>query len=442
MNEREFLKEIKSKGNEDGHFTPSIVNALIQQGRSLQIVKKENIFARLLRRTRKIKSTSQIVEDNIGIILERTADNQLAVLLSILLDNEEMLGVVESKFGAIIARLQKPQNIEDKEMKIMNSARGRFLRKFRKTKNAEAVLIANIDEILQGTVTIEDIDILQGLSEETNEKINEKLESEKEIVARELLGNIVFSRINVKEQQRLIDDYVPMVTRILEELLADQHAEMKDMKLIGRGSYSRVYQVGEKVLKIGQPRGTYKIPNHPRLLQPLTRTSLIDEHDGNRVFACIEISDRADKITGEDLQVEKLYQLYKELRDSGIVWTDARFANVGKLRKSNRPSLNGETMSVDPVAVGMDKETEGKALEVGEWVIIDLDYIYRQEDSFIDWNIENSYSEGFDERWKQEKQGKVIATSYEMGAEEKEERTKSYEQKSWEKDKAQEGDER
>lgn len=108
-------------------------------------------------------------------------------------------------------------------------------------------------------------------------------------------------------------------------------------------------------------------------------------------------------------------------------------------------------MDVDPVAVGMDKGVKGKALEVGEWVVIDTDFIYRkedldiesihkQEDSTIEWlDSDQSYSIGFERRWQQERQGKVVEEYQkdEKGVD-KGECTKSYELRSWEKGKKEE----
>ena len=153
-------------------------------------------------------------------------------------------------------------------------------------------------------------------------------------------------------------------------------------------------------------------------MQPLTRTNLIDERDENKIFGCIEISDRVDRLcenaeqeqalNGNEEAVEKLYQIYKELRDDGIVWTDVRFSNVGKLRKRNVPKLNGEEMDVDPVAVGMDKEAKGRILEVGEWVIIDTDYIYRRKDYKSITYTKNPYFKQFEKRWQQERRGETV----------------------------------
>ena len=68
--------------------------------------------------------------------------------------------------------------------------------------------------------------------------------------------------------------------------------------------------------------------------------------------------------------------MYKELRNSGIIWTDARGANAGRLINPNTKTLNGEYFDVSPNAVGFDKKSENTELQLGDIVILDTDYIY------------------------------------------------------------------
>lgn len=447
MNEREFLKKLNSKANKDRDLTPAIVEELLSEGQALTVRGRLNILSRFLLGNWK-KSVSEIIEDNFETILDRTDYSKLNVLLESLMKNWQTSEIVKQKFDAVIKRYSPVGEGEQEynDAVMSENKRAEFYDMCRKVYTyADDLLIRHMDTIIQGGVTIEELKYLKGLSQETDEKLNTKLESQKQEVAKEMLDSKIslYGR-SKEERQQLIVDYIPVITRIIEELLTDQNVRMVDIEQTGTGAYSKVYAMREKVLKIGKPRETYNIPNHPRILQPLTRTNLIDERDDNEVFACIEISERVDELSKEDLQVEKLYQLYKELREAGIIWLDARFSNVGKLRRKNIPKLNGEEMNVDPVAVGVDKEVKERILEAGDWVIIDTDFIYREGDNSIDWKmIKNSYSEGFERRWLQEKQGEVIA-EYQKDEKDiaKEEYTKSYESRSWEKGKKREEEER
>ena len=51
---------------------------------------------------------------------------------------------------------------------------------------------------------------------------------------------------------------------------------------------------------------------------------------------------------------EIVYQVYKALRDDGLLWTDARFSNIGRLKKDNR--INYTTSVHDSNGVKIEKE--------------------------------------------------------------------------------------
>ena len=416
MNERKFLKELNSEANEDRDLTPSMVDMLLSQGQALVVRKRFNILPLFFRR----KSARQIIEDNFETILDRTDYFQLNNLLESLMQNSQTSDIVKEKFNAVIRRFYSTQDVkpEYRDAGLLGSERITFYRTCKEIyPYADELIKAHMDSITQGEITIEELQELK-LSEEANKKLNAKLETQKQEVAREMLSNISLEKKTLKERQQLISDYIPTIDRIIYELQREQNVRMVYIEKIGRGGYSKVYQIGEKVLKIGKSRETYKIPNHPRILQPLTRTNLIDERDDNKIFGCIEVSDRVDILCNSKEQereladnegaVEKLYQIYKELRDDGIIWTDVRFANVGKLRKRNVPNLDGEEMDVDPEAVGMDKSVKGRVLEVDEWVIIDSDYIWREEDYTSMAYSKSSYYREFEKRWQQERQGKIV----------------------------------
>lgn len=65
---------------------------------------------------------------------------------------------------------------------------------------------------------------------------------------------------------------------------------------------------------------------------------------------------------------EKLYQIYKELRDSGIVWIDAKWENVGKLLDDNVTKWRGQVIDVAPNSVGFSKSYEGEPLKEEIWL--------------------------------------------------------------------------
>ena len=196
------------------------------------------------------------------------------------------------------------------------------------------------------------------------------------------------------------------VTRMIDELLESEGVQYTDINYLGAGSSSTVYEIGNKVLKIGSLRNVYKIPNHPRILQPLIRLNLVDERWENMEFACVEIMDKVKRIEEEATHTEELYKIYKELRDSGIIWTDARPTNLGRLLKRNVPTLNGEEMDVEPKSVGFTNGQNTETLPEGELVILDTDYIYSSDDPDIYWP-NNEYYQILEKRWQREKQAEI-----------------------------------
>ena len=225
---------------------------------------------------------------------------------------------------------------------------------------------------------------------------------------------------------KAFNSYVPTIVRMVEELLESEGVDYVDIKYLDSGSSSTVYEIGDKVLKIGAVRNVYNMPNHPRILQPLIRLNLIDEKWDNTEFACVEIMDKVKRIEYEATHLEQLYQIYKELRDAGIVWTDARPTNLGRLLKRNIPTLNGEEMDVEPNSVGFINGKNEETLDEGELVILDTDYIYPVDSPDIYWP-NNEYYQLLERRWQQEKQAEIakkhneeqkeVETSKEQGKE-------------------------
>ena len=195
---------------------------------------------------------------------------------------------------------------------------------------------------------------------------------------------------------------------MLDELLHSENCRYSDINSVTSGGYSQVYKIGNKILKVGKPRASYSIPNHRRLLQPLIRTNLIDEENNNIPIACIEIQDGVD--LSETISKEELYYIYKELREDGIIWSDAKIGNIGKLRRDNVPTLEGERMDVAPNSVGFINEKNDSELSTGDWVIIDSDFVYREDDPNLDWAV-NSYSQEFERKYQSEK-AKAISEEF------------------------------
>ena len=116
---------------------------------------------------------------------------------------------------------------------------------------------------------------------------------------------------------------------------------------------------------------------------------------------------------------EEVYEIYKELRDDGFIWTDAKASNIGRLRRPNKRYSNyigeinedGEAtwgnQEYAGTGAGFEKQNDNKGiLGEGEFVIIDLDYIWKEDSEEIRWPVGGSFSREFEKRYQEEKDGK------------------------------------
>ena len=403
MNEERFLRKLNSDiYNPDGYCTCMIVEELIQLGRNSFMPIQNSILKSILR-FYSFKSLEKIIRDNLETILEKTPNEYKENVLRILIREPNLNQVIKDKFDVVIDFLKDANGaLKIKAAKL-----------FKKIEGFKEFIEDSIEQILSGTKDEELFNVVQlikGVSPKVENKLNAILEKKQLTIVRTILDKSTNARrTELSDREQCLDDYVTTLSIMIRELLASEGKKWTDINYKGEGGYSIVYEIGGKVIKIGAPRRTYNIPNHRRILQPLIRTNFTSGKAEDKVFACIEISDKVEAKQDKDYKDEyedKLYQVYKELREDGIIWTDARLGNIGILKKENIPSLNGEKMWVAPNSTGFDKENSGEPLKEGEWVIIDTDYIFSKDDSEIIWTC-NSFSKRFEARWQREQQTKI-----------------------------------
>ena len=269
-------------------------------------------------------------------------------------------------------------------------------------RNTPHLIIENLEEIFsQNWADIFFImPVLKGISPDTDARINEILQKNIQDISHNLLmqmTEIDESRGITKEEKKEIADKYYMTLAILPcEILKSDKMSFVDIEKIGSGCYTNVYKVGHKIFKIGTPRETAVIPNHKRILQPLLRRSLPE-----RGYPCAFIEIAEEVKTGLGYQDYKLlYNLYKELRDDGIIWGDPKLENVGWLKRENIPMLHGEILNVDTKSLGFKQSLRCNPLNKGELVILDTDYIYEENSPCIE---TNNTAKKFEEIYQREK---------------------------------------
>ena len=208
------------------------------------------------------------------------------------------------------------------------------------------------------------------------------------------------------------EDLLEAVELLIKQLAQKQNVKLKDINYyFGGGYYSSCLKIGEYVLKLGRLRKTSKIPYHPRILQPLIRRPIPYRQETNKnvtddIIYFLEISECVDKNWTEGLTkeqiVEEMYKIYKEMRKDGIICGDIKPENIGRLLRPNKVNYeeDGEQLNVNDEGVGFTNVPKRKKiLPKGELVIIDTDYIYKEENNFT---IQSKYSEDFENRYQKE----------------------------------------
>ena len=259
---------------------------------------------------------------------------------------------------------------------------------------------------------------IKGKDEDIDHLINEKINSSDNIFAKAIVHNYLLKKENENYKWRVDDNPNEEITEeskknlaitlgyVIKELLDETNSNYTDINYVDAGVFSEVYKIGNKVFKIGDKLNQYEIPNHRRLLQPIARANYTLKN-GN-VIACIQVTPAVDTyFSNEEKTDEKLYEIYKELRNDGIIWIDAKWENLGKLLDDNVTKWRGKRVEISPQSVGLDKKYVGEPLRKGNIVIIDLDMIYREENPNIPWVKMSDISKEFEERYLEEKTNKI-----------------------------------
>lgn len=261
--------------------------------------------------------------------------------------------------------------------------------------NYKDITINNIDCIINHSIKLLDLKYMLNQYEVSNDKIdliNKKIRNNKNLVSEEILSTAVGTK-------DLKDDIIKeSISIIIDELKNNENINYEDICILSKnGAYSVVYQIGDKVFKIGRRREVFVKRNNKRFLQPLYREEILDKDNVDYLF-CVEITEVVDT---KNITKEDVYFIYKELRDCGLVWTDCKEENIGRLLKDNKIYFKGID-KVDKSAVGYNNDNE-EMLKEGDLVIIDNDYIYDEEEYFKNnYLAPSEYFYEFEQRYRAE----------------------------------------
>ncbi len=185
-----------------------------------------------------------------------------------------------------------------------------------------------------------------------------------------------------------------IIKLIILDVMKNENVKFSDITYSG-GGFSRILLIGDKVIKLGD-RVTKSFPNNPYIIVPILR----QEFSINNEKCFAEVTERVD--TSIKPSKEELYQLYKNLRNLGLKWTDIREANVGRLKKRNIIHWK-ENLNPAEEVLGLGAKRGKLILEKGELVILDADFIYDENDPNINYTNNKPLYDEFEKRYQTEK---------------------------------------
>lgn len=117
-----------------------------------------------------------------------------------------------------------------------------------------------------------------------------------------------------------------IVAKYLHELLKEKQISSRNIKMIGGGGSSLVYQIKDLVIKLGETRNNRKIYINHRILASLVRKLELDENEKELFY--VEIMKYAQV---GDVTPEERDELKKDLYEQGLIWEDDKLENCGVL---------------------------------------------------------------------------------------------------------------
>ena len=202
--------------------------------------------------------------------------------------------------------------------------------------------------------------ILEYLKKNADRIVHEELER----IKHSIIYNMLEVRYNIK-----IGEFNE-IANLFEETAKNEGLTLFDIKKIDYGSYSTIYRIGSKIIKIGCRRRIDEIVDNNRILLPDT---LLKIHSN-----IIEITDFIDGKS--NFSTEEIYEVYKELRDQGVVWLDPTKDNLKRIDEENLKKQEKKSESRDKYPFIKNRKFRNRQLRTNDLVIIDLDHMVDEND--------------------------------------------------------------
>ncbi len=222
-------------------------------------------------------------------------------------------------------------------------------------------IVNNFNKIIQRSADLVDTP-LSYLKRNENKINREDLDKIEERIAN--CTSIYYPNNKEEDRARLKD--------VLCKTAKLEGTNLLDIRNFNYGCYSKVFKLNNKIIKVGYRRECPEIPENNRILIPYFK--------GNIGPDFVEVTDYVPSIG--NVTDEELYEVYKNIRDLGLIWMDAGKDNLAKVSSDiitanykRRKDLTNKGIIKNPNLV----------YEISDVLIIDLDHIYKDDDEY---NIE------------------------------------------------------
>ncbi len=234
------------------------------------------------------------------------------------------------------------------------------------------------------------------VQEKNRNLLNQYLMDYKKDYVSFLLGK----KLSLSYSDTQLDTLMDVLVMLVDELLKHEELSYVDIKLLSAGSFSDVIEIGSKVVKVGDERYTYFMPNSPYFLAPLIRVNL---EDISFLKGTIEVVEKVD--TDIHISESELYELYRLIRLDKQIWLDVKKENVGRLLCDNTIHYK-KTLYPDSITRGLLGENT-TVLKKGDYVVCDLDHLVFEEVFQNDFGLRQNFylsnAYDFEEKYQKSK---------------------------------------
>lgn len=274
--------------------------------------------------------------------------------------------------------------------------------KYISDKNIIKEEFENLLQILKRTLNPKSyfkiIKVINDIEPSYCESLNNFIEKDYDSIVRRIAAeSLNLSGLNkqTKFSDIQFQNVVTLIKLFLSELMEHEHANYLDIDYISKGASSIVIGIKNRVIKVGIERFKYEVPNSEYILQPILRKQFKELNNYT-----IEVTNRVEQDL--DISYDELYNLYINLRNQGIIWTDINPKNVGRLIKDNISDYELRTGNLENNSEVSGMKSITKVLKAGELVVIDTDLVYseKEQDKIGDFNIKDSSYDFYENRYQ------------------------------------------